>query len=298
MRQTTSTARPSRPEPDSSSARRGSACPARRFWTSTRAAVRPRLRARGLRGARDLLHLDVHRSGGQAVPGFRHDGDAAAVFLLSDAAVRVLHHPDCRPSRDARHRRLDDEEQRAHRDEGLRHQPVPRCRAARSPGGVGERRAVRAAGSRAGSRQQGSGAVERDHSRVAGARVDHAEPLDGERVGRHLSLRFLRERDGRVLALHPLSARPAHLAAERGDVRRQRQAIRIAGVSQARVALAKGLGSNADFGPDSGGDQDGGDVSAVCGSCAPARAAGLFRDGGSRPGQDDVRSTVGVYLCS
>ena len=41
-----------------------------------------------------VLHLDVHRSRRQAVPRRNDRGDAAAVLLLPDAAVRLLRHPD------------------------------------------------------------------------------------------------------------------------------------------------------------------------------------------------------------
>ena len=62
--------------------------------------------------------------------GSGDDGDAAPLFLFHDAAVRVLRHSDVGARRDAGHDRPDDEEQRAGRDEGVRHQPVSRRGAA------------------------------------------------------------------------------------------------------------------------------------------------------------------------
>ena len=53
-------------------------------------------------------------------------GHAAALLLFRDAAVRLLHHPAGGARRHAGDRRPADEEQRAHRHAGLRHQPVPR----------------------------------------------------------------------------------------------------------------------------------------------------------------------------
>ena len=46
------------------------------------------------RAARHLLHRHVHRPRRQADSRHGDDADAAGVFLLPDAAVHLLHHPD------------------------------------------------------------------------------------------------------------------------------------------------------------------------------------------------------------
>ena len=71
----------------------------------------------------------------ERLQGNRHLDDAGDVLRLHDAAVSLLHRSALGPARLARHGRHSDQEQRARRDEGVRHQPVPhsRCRWWRGP---------------------------------------------------------------------------------------------------------------------------------------------------------------------
>ncbi len=103
------------------------------------ARVSARFPARDRRAARHLLHLDVHRPGGQAVSRGSDVGDAASLFLFPDAAVCLLRHPDGRAGLHAGHHRRDDEEQRTARDARLWHQPVPDGGAAPVVRGAGQR---------------------------------------------------------------------------------------------------------------------------------------------------------------
>ena len=131
--------------------------PAARLAAAGRAAarhLREQARAEGRRAhlrrpARHLLHLDVHRSVRQALQGPDDGRDAGRVLLLQDARVRLLHHPAHGAHRRDGDHRHPDEEQRAGRDAGLRHQPVPRGGADGAAGHGGQRVDVPAAGSRA-----------------------------------------------------------------------------------------------------------------------------------------------------
>ena len=71
------------------------------------------------------------------------------LLLVRDAAVRLLRGPDRRAGGGAGHHRPADAEQRADRHAGLRHQPLPRGRAAARVRGRRQRRALRAREQRA-----------------------------------------------------------------------------------------------------------------------------------------------------
>ena len=118
-----------------------------------------------------------------------HDVDAAAVLLLPDSAVPLLHHSDCGAGRDARDDRRHDEEQRACRDEGLWHQSLPRCGPSPAHRRRRQRRAIWAAGVRDGRREPARRQARRHDPRLALAGAEHREPLDRQRVRRFLSLR-------------------------------------------------------------------------------------------------------------
>ena len=68
----------------------------------------------------------------------------------------LLHHPARGAARGAGHDRRPHQEQRADRDEGVRHQPVSRGGAAAGVRRAGERAAVRAAGAGAGATRTGA----------------------------------------------------------------------------------------------------------------------------------------------
>ena len=93
-----------------------------------------------------LLHLLVHRPVGQAVQGHDHAGQAPPVLLVRDPAVRLLPGADGGAPRGAGHGRPADPQQRADRDAGVRHQPVPRGAAAARVRGRGQRLPVRPRG--------------------------------------------------------------------------------------------------------------------------------------------------------
>ena len=172
------------------------------------------------RAGRHLLHLDVDRSGRQAVRRRGAAGAAAPLFLLRDAAVRVLHHPDGRPGGDAGDDRPADQEQRADRDAGLRHQPVSLGAAAAALRDPLQRGAVRTAGAGARRFQPRSGPPERDYPRLSDAELRRPEPaVDHRPERRHLPLRVLRSADEPVQPVVDVSPERKQLEAGHADLR-------------------------------------------------------------------------------
>ncbi len=151
-----------------------------------------------------------------------------ALLLLPHAAVRLLRDSDERAGLDARHHRRPDEEQRAARDAGVRHQPVSCRRAAAALRRARERRPVPHAGARARVGEPRGRPARTDDSALA-RRDDRAQSsLDGGQRRRDVPLRFLRSASQPVFESPGLSTRRAGLAAARGHPR-ERRAVRPAG---------------------------------------------------------------------
>ena len=126
--------------------------------------LHPRLRPGRGGAGRHLLHLDVPRSVGQGVQGRRHLGHARHLLRVHHAAVRLLHPAAGRAARRAGHGGRADQEQRARRDEGVRHQPVPRRGADARVRGGRRRAALRARGKHPRARQPARRAPAQHHS--------------------------------------------------------------------------------------------------------------------------------------
>ena len=139
-----------------------------------------------------LLHLHVSRPVGQGVQRRCELGHDGGLLLVRDAPVHLLHPSALGAAGDAGHHRPAHEEQRTHRDEGLRHQSLP-CRAAdahRWP--AGGRCAVPARGERARPVKSSGRGHPPCHARRITADLRCAPAtLDGRQQRRHLSLRLL-----------------------------------------------------------------------------------------------------------
>ena len=116
------------------------------------------------RHARTLLHLGVHRQVRQVVQGPSLRRHVAGIPVLVDAGVAHLHHRHRRAALRARHRRPADEEQRADRHAGVRHQPVSHGAADGRVLARGRRGDGRHPGKRAGHRQPARRPAQSPHS--------------------------------------------------------------------------------------------------------------------------------------
>ena len=208
-----------------------------------RSLHQPHLRARGQRvfpgAARAVLHLDVHRPLRQDLQGRGGEQDRPPA-PADDAAVRLLRHPDRGTAQRARDVRPAGAQQRADRDEGLRHQPVPHGAVAGRPVSRIQRHPVLARAAPDGDSQPPGGRARRRDSRPQGQEPEHAAAPLGRRPGPHdLLLRQLRpgtERDARA---DRLQAASRSLGPRVGDLRSSRR-VRRQGVD-GRKRMEPGL---------------------------------------------------------
>ena len=150
-----------------------------------RSVHQPHLRARGQRvfpgAARAVLHLDVHRPVRQDLQGRGGEQDRPPA-AADDAAIRLLRHSDRGTAQRAGDVRPAGTQQRADRDESLRHQPVSHGAVAGRPVSGIQRHPVRARAAPDGDSQPPGGRARRRDTRPQGQGPEHAAAPLGRRL--------------------------------------------------------------------------------------------------------------------